>query len=141
MLARWRAQILDPKMCWDELRSLASPADAKQLAATRFGHWALEGQLRAFLGAEDTVAAPPEAHVQLPPVRFGPVAAPAVRKQIPAPADPSQNALLQILLDPVKLPFPNYTGNASYQYIERYLKVNNVLDMDLRAANADLSVS
>jgi len=139
MLSKWREQILDPKTRWTDLRRLPSAQESKQLATTHFGHWSLEGQLAVFLGIEDKVVAPLDARAEISPVRFGPLALSS--REVPKPADPSQNPLLAIVLDSTKTPFPNYAGNASYQYIEQYLKQHAILDMDLRAAYADLNVN
>jgi cytoskeletal protein CcmA (bactofilin family) len=140
MLSKWREPILDPKTGWSDLRRLPSAHEAKQLVTTHFGHWSLEGQLRVFLGVEDTVVAPSAARADIPPVRFGPLAAP-VSQKASEPRAASPNPLLAIVLDPTKTPFPNYSGNASYQYIEQYLKQHGILNMDLRAAYADLNVN
>jgi cytoskeletal protein CcmA (bactofilin family) len=139
MLAKWREQILDPKMPWLDIRRLATPQEARKIAETPFGHWSLEGQLRVFLGAQGKVDPPSEARISPPQLRFGPINPPQETAEPKAPD--SDNPLTAIVLNPVKTPFPDYSNNPSYLAIVQDLKQQNILDMDLRQAYADLNVA
>ncbi len=139
MLAKWREQILDPKMPWLDIRRLPTPQEARTIAETPFGHWSLEGQLRVFLGAQPKVDPPSYARISPPQIRFGPVHPPKETADPEAPD--TDNPLTAIVLNPVKTPFPDYSKNPSYLDIQQALKQQNILDMDLRQAYADLNVA
>jgi cytoskeletal protein CcmA (bactofilin family) len=136
MLAKWSTQLRDPKVCWPDIRHLATPQEMQEVASTRFGHWTLEGQLRAFLGIQPTTMAPPEAQTTIQPLTFDPPPVPAP----PKPLRNQGNPLLDLLLSTVKMAFPDYSANPSYQAIAQALKDQHVLDMDLRQAYPDLNI-
>jgi cytoskeletal protein CcmA (bactofilin family) len=139
MLTKWRDKILDPKMPWLEIRRLPTQQEARKIAETPFGHWSLEGQLRVFLGAQGKVDPPDYARVSPRPIRFGPINPP---KETPDPKAPdADNPLTDIVLDPTRTPFPDYSNNPSYLAIMQTLRQDNILNMDLRQAYADLNIA
>ena len=48
--SKWRDQILEKKLCWDDWRRLPTSEERDVLARTSFGPSLLEGQVRNFLG-------------------------------------------------------------------------------------------
>jgi hypothetical protein len=49
-LKKWRKQILDSSLCWEDCKEMISDTEAKKICKWHGWHWILRAQLEMFFG-------------------------------------------------------------------------------------------
>ena len=113
-LSEWKEFLGDEKHCWVDFKALAKKTNGKTFESLDFGHWILNAQFRNFVGLEATI---PQSEFRGVPKTINEDVDTTPEPEASLESLDVPNYLHDIVKDKKKTPYPDYSGNASYQKI------------------------